>query len=359
MVYTNHLCGYILEELLAYFIKKSGYFLLVNQSQDFDNLFNKGAGLFVKGRGGEHQVDVLGQLKWTPTFANPIRLFIESKFRSENKIVLNCIRNAIGILHDLNQKTNKKDFEDSFENLLKPNYTYVYALFSTTGFTDDAIKMALTHQIVLVDLSSVEYDDLKAEILRTSREINKSRIKKTEYLVSKIRACLRKELRTCADEDNHLLHQLEIQESDYIFLKDLLKQCIRITKKYSNFFIGMAQGSFILLLKSRETSKFVQYAMKRPKHKVSITYNRSINDGKTWQIKPIDYGDDDYSLTFVLPESLATYIFEITDAEVRKRALSAKERFLSSIAIYHQIDEKEFLFRLEFDKGETLNQINR
>ena len=52
--------GYVLEELLAKLIQNTGYRLLVDASQDSEELENRANGLAVRGRGGTHQVDVLG-----------------------------------------------------------------------------------------------------------------------------------------------------------------------------------------------------------------------------------------------------------------------------------------------------------
>ena len=71
--------GYILEEVLAYLIRTTGYELLVDPSQDPRELGRKGSGLVVKGRGAVHQVDVLGELKWIPAFTFPLRLIVEAK----------------------------------------------------------------------------------------------------------------------------------------------------------------------------------------------------------------------------------------------------------------------------------------
>jgi hypothetical protein len=46
--------GYLLEEVLAWLLRGSGYRLLVDPSQDPDEPAMKGNGLCVKGRGAEH-----------------------------------------------------------------------------------------------------------------------------------------------------------------------------------------------------------------------------------------------------------------------------------------------------------------
>lgn len=70
--------GYVLEEVLAFLIRNAGYRLLVDPSQGEQLAYGRN-GLVVVGRGGAHQVDVLGQLSWVPVFTFPIRLFVEAK----------------------------------------------------------------------------------------------------------------------------------------------------------------------------------------------------------------------------------------------------------------------------------------
>jgi hypothetical protein len=75
------LAGYILEELLAYLLRNAGYRLLTDESQDPHELASRHHGLVIRGRGAEHQVDVLGELLWIPAFTFPIRLVLEAKCR--------------------------------------------------------------------------------------------------------------------------------------------------------------------------------------------------------------------------------------------------------------------------------------
>ena len=66
MISEAALKGYLLEEALAWVLSGSGYRLLVHKSQDPGELEDGRNGLCVKGRGAEHQVDVLGEFVATP-----------------------------------------------------------------------------------------------------------------------------------------------------------------------------------------------------------------------------------------------------------------------------------------------------
>lgn len=156
MIGKESLKGYILEEIIAYLIRNTGYNLLVDPIQDERELARKGNGLVVKGRGAVHQADVLGQLVWIPAFTFPLRLFVEAKCR-KMKTGIPEVRNAVGVLDDINQ--NYSPVREG--KPLMQRFSYRYALFSTSGFTSTASDMALAHQISLIDLSGPDFEDLK------------------------------------------------------------------------------------------------------------------------------------------------------------------------------------------------------
>jgi hypothetical protein len=156
-VRQESLRGYILDELLARLIRGSGYQLLVSPDQDPQDLVRKGEGLVVRGRGGVHQVDVLGQLAWIPAFTYPIRLFVEAK-AWDQRVGIPVVRAAVGVLADLNQ--NYRPAEAGGPPL--PRYSYSHALFSASGFTKPASNLAIAHQISLIDLSTAAFAGLRA-----------------------------------------------------------------------------------------------------------------------------------------------------------------------------------------------------
>ena len=71
--------GYILEELLAFLIRNTGYRLLVHPQQDPQELGWERGRLVVKGRGTVHQADVLGELNWIPAFTWDARLCVPTE----------------------------------------------------------------------------------------------------------------------------------------------------------------------------------------------------------------------------------------------------------------------------------------
>ena len=152
------LAGYILEELLAYLLRNAGYRLLTDESQDPRELANRHHGLVVRGRGADHQVDVLGELLWVPAFTFPLRLALEAKCR-KSKTDIATVRNLVAALIDINQNNmpNRRTPEAS---VLHPKYTYVGAIFSASGFSSHAADFALAHAVSLIDLRAPDFQPL-------------------------------------------------------------------------------------------------------------------------------------------------------------------------------------------------------
>ena len=148
--------GYVLEEVLAKLIQNTGYRLLVDASQDVEELRNLPNGLAIRGRGGDHQVDVLGELAWIPALTFPLRLIVEAKARG-GTIGIDDVRNAVGVVTDVNQNFSRS----ALPNVVPlQKFAYRYVLFSTSGFSSPATDYALAHQISLVDLSTDDFADL-------------------------------------------------------------------------------------------------------------------------------------------------------------------------------------------------------
>lgn len=165
MISEAALKGYLLEEALAWILHGSGYRLLIHKSQDPDELEDGRNGLCVKGRGAEHQVDVLGEFAVTPAFSWPIRLFLEAKFHRES-CTLPMVRNAHGVIHDINENFGLTSIGSA-----RKRYRYEYALFSTSGFTKEAQDFATTQLIPTVDLSGESFAWLRGSIEIAAKDL--------------------------------------------------------------------------------------------------------------------------------------------------------------------------------------------
>lgn len=200
MIDISVLRGYVLEELLAALLKSSGYDLLVDAKQDHAALTGSGQTLRVRGRGANHQVDVLGQLRARVEFVHPVRLFLEAKCRG-SKSGLTDVRNALGVLNDVNEHYSWATAQASSHPYKR--FHYRYALFSTSGFSEEAQRYAITQQITLVDLSAPRLGwlrDLADRIATTLLALATDAGLKT-FPVSQMREALRRALKTWTVEE--------------------------------------------------------------------------------------------------------------------------------------------------------------
>jgi hypothetical protein len=323
--------GYILEEVLAYLIRTSGYTLLTSAPPNDPDLSYKHNGLNLRGRGANHQIDVLGELNWIPAFNYPLRLMIEAKFR-DGVIGIDVIRSEVGILADVNE-----NYFMPFDSSIKPRYRYVSAVFSTSGFSEPAVDLAIAHQVQLADLSIDEYDGLKQKINEFTDSIfsdNKSINK--EQVVS-IR--------------NNLRNNLSDSQGDDIRSNEINHACRSLINyvrhDYEKLFIGMSQGGFMLLLKADNPENFISYAKTNPTHDIKIHWHKA-DGGKKWEIVPMD---NSYKLTFLLPKKLHKYIYKIAENKFNE-AINQKERHFSKISIsYHDANtDTDYIFNLRFSR---------
>ncbi len=339
--------GYLLEEALAYLIRNAGYSLLVDPRQDPYELRRRGNGLVVKGRGGEHQVDVLGQLNWIPAFTFPIRLFVEAKFRNKS-VGIADVRKAIGVTLDVNQKNPPIRDGKPF----RQKHQYMYALFSASGFSRYATKMALAHSISLNDLSWREFAPLLQSIHDVAQRMHDLwRQRGTgAFPVNELRGELRSVLDTSPPgfEDRTGLPEWIASE---------IGPVIDASRAYEELLVGMTNGPYMLVLKADNFDRFIHEAQINPHHRVTIRWGTQYDHGRTWIVTPAE-GPQTYTLTFRLPRLLSKWVFA-TSGEVRQRAWQIKQDFFSTIVIYRYVEGRDWLFRLEFDPEETLRQVGQ
>lgn len=349
---VESLRGYLLEETLAYLIRTTGYKLLVDQSQDSLELVNRGNGLRVKGRGGEHQVDVLGELQWIPAFTFPLRLFVEAKYRN-GKTGIDAVRNAVAVLLDVNEKyagTIETEYGQTLmqtQSILPKYYRYVYALFSASGFSKDAIKMALAHQISLIDLRGNEFNALRTVIGDVADACVERRVEYRGRFVKRIREMIRNELETWPYE----VPITDENINEIYPLRQIIQPLIDSAREYGELFVAMTKGPFMLVMKADNPNRFTNYVWQHPRHKVTITWSKYLNDSLTWLIKPVQ-DQQAYTLSFSIPEILGEWIFGESE-RARKNALHVKKEYFSEITIYRQIGGVDYLYRLEYDPDST------
>lgn len=270
MISRQALCGYVLEELLAAELKRSGFSLLVEPDQDPLALLAKANGLCVRGRGADHQVDVLGQLSWKIPFSLPLRLFVEAKFRAD-AVGIGEVRNALGVVNDVNEHYSTAVVRDAQPDHYK-RYDYRYSLFSASGFTPDAEQFAFAQRISLIDLSGSSYEDLLRVAVSASRELLKlaKAHDRKSFPVLEMRESLRRALGTWSAGES-TLHYLDPETENFAtatnrvyadtvrvrsgFSEQLARIAVGLTESLSNtYYLGTITAPFLVML-SRDDAR--------------------------------------------------------------------------------------------------------
>lgn len=341
--------GYLLEIVLAKLLKVNGYDLVT--SSDNEIRFLGRNGLNVKGRGGYHQFDSLGTFRITPPFVYPIRLFLEAKFYTNNKVGIDRVRMGIGILQDVN--TNYSTVTMTDEELKLPKYNYNYAIFSTSGFTGDAQRLALAHKIRLIDLSSGYYswitffinqivdrlfayysnngDDISSDIFNDFKE-------KFSSWINNLRG-------------NQLdrWFDLNIQQS-------VVNEFVNQMQNVRSIYIASTKSSQIIALVPDDDEDFRESLRGNPHQEVTITWNENEND--VWIVRP-DENYAQYRLTFQLPAIIRDYIFN-NSVNQYESAYDEKRRSFGMLSFIAYLDgENPTLCTLKFNEEETKRRVDR
>jgi len=192
--------GVILEEFVLRLLSSAGYRVL-GGSEDAADVKKASGGLYLQGRGDWHQTDALVAYDHTPAFIYPIRLIVEAKAYSRNsrnqgRVGLNVIRNAVGVLKDVNENYFSLLDTDSVEHKIK-RFNYVYAIFSLNGFTDNAQRYAIAHQVFLIQYY---YHDLFGKV-RDLFEVYRHDVSHTKLSLSDVRKSVRRFFASSDDGD--------------------------------------------------------------------------------------------------------------------------------------------------------------
>jgi hypothetical protein len=342
VISISALKGFLLEEALSKLLENSGYTLInrevLNYPDQYPEFVSRGNGLNIKGRGGTHQADVLGQFPISIPFNYPVRLFVEAKFRSI-KTGIDVVRSGIGILTDLN--ANYQTIDLNGDELLIQRFNYQYAIFSTSGFSENAIKLAIAYKITLIDLRGNEYSDL----LRT---IDKIAYKLREVLLAEkislneVRKYIRYRLfNDKLSNDEHLR---------YRWLGYILESLFSKINEYGDLYLASVNSPFSFLIKPSSPEQFrtLIREYKESTFEVSIRWN--YDEPNLWRIYLHDFRERELTFTFYLPELIENYVFNRQNStEIIMNALNAKEQFFDSMVFYMRSAEKFITFKYRED----------
>ena len=346
--------GYLLEIVLAKLLKVNGYDLVTSTDNEDNEIVDLPRnGLNIKGRGAYHQFDSLGTFRITPPFVYPIRLFLEAKFYTNNKVGIDRIRMGIGILQDVN--TNYSTVDMTSQELKLPKYNYNYALFSTSGFTDDAQRLAIAHKVYLMDLSSGYYSWIRDFINQVVDKLFADHNITDDHISSDIFNDYKKNFSREINNlrDNQLDRWIVFENQ-----RSVVDEFVNQMQNAGSMYIASTKSTQIIALIPNNDEKFRKSLRRNPHQEVTITWNET--ERNVWVINPTKYDNDtNYELTFQLPFVIREYIFN-NSVNQYKSAYDEKGRSFGMLSFIAYLDGiNPTLFTLKFNEEETKRRVER
>ncbi|MDG4787126.1 restriction endonuclease [Micromonospora sp. WMMD1102] len=336
LISVDALAGYLLEEAIAFLLSANGYRLLQDSDADGQALRQAGHGLLVRGRGADHQADVLGDLLMPTPFSLPVRLFVEAKNRG-SKVGLAEVRNAHGVIDDVNQQYST-ELSATYRHPLR-RYQYRYALFSAAGFKREAQGYALAQQISLVDLSGPAFEPLIATVERAARLVLAEALAAnlTTFPVRQVRLALRTAFSSAGAEMT--VAGEPSQGGDGGLPADTLASwAARVTAELQDsatgegLILGFPAAPFILAMRPDSMEDFEAFIAEHGTYiPVDIRFGRE-GDRGDWTITPTA-DPDAFRLSFGLPGALEAWLLSVPEQE-RRRAADAREILLPTISLF-------------------------
>ena len=364
--------GYLLEVIITKLIAINGYNIIMEA--DNQEIVSKQNGLNLRGRGGFHQFDTLGRFKITPPFAYPLRLFVEAKYYS-NKVGINVVRMGVGILEDVN--TNYSTVEMNAEELSLEKYQYNYAIFSASGFTEDAQRFAIAHKIHLIDLTGEEYSGMLdsinsiTELLVMITSNGTKEIDKKEFSIfKKYLINVLMSLNRVSEENgevdwlvdvshatskeaherllrNHVFRGLDERRNDSRnIVGRLVEEILKLKSLMQGKYIYLATINSPYIIPLYGTEEFRNLLEKDNHREVAITWLR--DNPTRWTITLNDNNEEDISIQFTLPKILHEYMLS---GIVEDNAIEIKRRMIGTFAFISYFDDERPTFcTLKFDE---------
>ncbi|MGG4546410.1 hypothetical protein ABER02_01330 [Rossellomorea marisflavi] len=342
VISISALKGFLLEEALSKLLENSGYTLInkdvLNYPDRYPEFISQGNGLNIKGRGGTHQADVLGQFPISIPFNYPVRLFVEAKFR-RNKTGIDVVRSGIGILTDLN--ANYQTIDLNGEDLLIQRFNYQYAIFSTSGFSENAIKLAIAYKITLIDLRGREYCDLLRTIDAVAQELRVV-LSLDRISLNEVREYIR--YRLFDDRINNAEHV-----RNRLDLWGILEPLFSKTNEYGDLYLASVNSPFSILIKPSSPEEFRDFIRVYRESTFEVSIKWDYNEAHLWKIHLHNFRDRELTFTFYLPELIENYVFRRNNTDILVNALNAKEQFFGSMVFYMKSVEKFITFKYRAD----------
>ena len=325
--------GMLLEEALLRLLETTGYRTVLDPAGD-PTLDAGPAGLKVRGRGSDHQIDAISDFQVPPPFSHPQRLLVEAKcFDPRVRVGLPIVREAVGVLKDVSEF-----WMVAGGRIPKQRYHYQYAVFSATGYTAEAQRFAFAQDVYLIPLAASRFLQPTIQALRNIRPAgdNQGESHNVEVDMTELRRSIRSAIRN--------------QQPDLPGIKDIgvvldgvgefLQACRQI--RYS--LMATLVGRFpIFLVPSPEIRN------QELQERYFVRIYRGPND-ETWYLRDAQTDADLFS--FDLPQEL---FLEYANQGILsdRTALDMKEDLMSNLLAYSVRDGVLRLVRFLLDQEWT------
>lgn len=304
--------GMLLEEAILCILRHAGYKTIEGPDND-PSLCRMPGGLGVRGRGGSHQIDAIGDFLVYQPFTFPQRLLVEGKCWKK-RVDISIVRNAVGILRDVSEYWLSRRTEATPKNRCH----YQFAIFSASEFTREAQRYAFAQDIYLVPLGKSQFFGSVVTAIRGVAPSDLSKVGMPAELRD-LRAKTRAYLRTSLSND-------ELDSADWSGMDSLtdLRQAVQSVREG---FIALADSRFPLFLVPNPARPDTQQGNRSPRGPQQIRIRISY-DKKSWYLTDARSGVRLYS--FDLPRELFEQ-YAPSGSLSRQRALDLKEKALSQM----------------------------
>lgn len=338
MAIPNHVRGALLEEIVLYLLALVGYRVVKPGEEG-----TKGghAGLEVQGRGDWHQIDGLAAFDRTPAFMYPLRLLVEAKcYRKDRTVGIDIVRNSVGVLKDISENYFTHNLSTGHDQIQIPRYNYHAAVFSTSGYTKNAQRYALAHQIFLIQYENIAVLKPIIDALLGLEE---------EHFRRRVIGARTKELRN--EFRNFLeVHGDVVDRDSLIFTEDgidyVLENIVLPLINIRGSYFGVLQGRWPMHLLSNE--QLPMDLFRRTDEIRGIIYR---NGDGVWGFSPTGIEENEenwFRLEFDLPEEVA-YLVERTRRDPVE-LLNVKQQHFSYIDLSGIIGGVQRQIRLRLDE---------
>ncbi len=330
--------GMILEEVLLYLLRQSGYRTIEKVGSD-PTLTTHSAGLAVRGRGGIHQIDAIADFTVCPPFSNSQRLLIEAKYYSKTPGI-EVVRNAIGVLKDVNEYWTASDLQ-----VRKTRYHYQYACFSAIDFSSNAEKYAYSHDIYLIPLTKSRFIQPVVALIRevADQAFPKNDKGELQFNLTELRGKFRDSFKRINDLGTSSIRQIYEVDSDNAV--DILEAFFNSCRRINGSLIAMLARQFPVFLTINPDLGGDEMANLdfRDYSSVRIFWNEN-----GWYLQEENNGR--YLFSFDLPPELFQ-LYADQGQLTELRALDLKEELLSEIQAIQAFDDQVRIITFKLDHG--------